>query len=1327
MSRMLFDRAICAILGSLLLYITDQADGPQGPRQATWAQGKENKVNHKPEPQEPSRRPTKFQLLQSKFMNTNREPYIKKTREVGRLIFKDKQGPSRSFVNATINKLLEKTKDKASSPGEEKKFSTEKPRWGHSNGKSTVKNILKIFLAAEEKEAKEKEARETPPAGQPKTASGILPKIISKKNSVLSKLKEKFEQTSSLCSEANVLLLRKEERKKKNLQRKKMYRPEIRVLHTATMVSTCLKTPVAWYLACTDEPTPAFSIATVVCSPRSWLSHCAKISHSNFRSVPRRETSSSSNMGEFEPHGNKITEKGPLDRVPHGQMEPTQALKPKVMAGLEDLAPLKRAFPSATLDCLPQLNTYSAFCKSKALPDHTPGLSPLHSVNQRSTGLDGCDKTMELQRGGGAAQGLGEAGLCIEFPHSGEAFAVPSPRLPVEGVGEIPDITMTVCSSEDETERAMADSERDPLFAIQKYFPEQKVLGHIPPLNTPAVQAARRAQCSMEAPQITVQLPVVYEMPPTPVTLQNASGSEDKYINIFGGENVTENAETLFPIMTENKRDNQATVKPSKPSKIPAKLSSSSKQVSQADPKLTPLREAASFDRNIPKIVLTSKPQNNSTGEKEDKYSFEKSNNFKIHDDTYELNDDKHQLPEYNEIPITDNGTTSNYSTTSKNSLGGNTCLNSDSQQLPSSNKRNLMGISALLAGPSKDCLMSESFTPMSKNILCEQEDCKRSPLTGFGQSLKIAEGSTNHDFGKNKHSSLNELPKPSIKAFKEMASVGSVNSHTMPSLDNTLNPKSNMAEEANTLDKEEYRTSSSHFSTKENSLVGEDLPYEPSKHHLLAQSGSSKHGKSQSAERNIFSDTKPCQSSPSGYQIFHSNEASAANSQLMFDKSQLCVSNELAESKNNTAVESRNSMTREGKPLGNNLKSQILTSNYSRPSMENSAAESPCHSFGKQQLPSLSQQAKDKKYIVSGKQLSFDKDSFHPFSMLPSTEEVTCVNRASREQKNPNLQTQLLSSGTVLSKHKADVPEEKNLINKVKESQLALASLGSQKNHDEQEKNISSNVRLHQTQQQDDSGKKKMASYSEKSMLYTAKKPQTQASNNLAGNEKMPAEMKNSFQHVEKGEGHLSGELGGNVTNPTQRSDAQAEKNKSTLLGEPGKPGNLVAQGQQKGKEKAKENKMVSHDVEQPKSSIVEVKLIAEKSGLYQKTAPSDGWKMEQGTHHTPVENQPNTSKNKTPSHQKLKKSYLEKRSAIPMPDSGGCQTPVPVQGQLPNTPKREKDIWDQIDNVEDKKHRKLAKLAKYKAQSFSDQESFDLSFRPTTIRANDTFEFPK
>ncbi|XP_019299330.2 uncharacterized protein LOC109263958 [Panthera pardus] len=266
------DPAARAILSSLLLYITDLQDRPPGPPPTRGSEGRESRVSRAQDTQDAHRRPTCFQLLQAKFMGTGREPRLKKTREVGRLIFKDKQGPSRSLVTATINKLLDKAREGAGRTAQDgEPLCNEKSRRGlPTGGKGTVKNILKIFLAAEEKNVCEK----------PEAARGPLPKPASKRGSVLSRLRAKFEQSGCLCSEASVLPLRTEGRKK-GLRRRKTHRPEARVLCTATMASTCIRTPLARFLACTAEPVLAFNIATVVCSPRSWLSHCAKIGHSD--------------------------------------------------------------------------------------------------------------------------------------------------------------------------------------------------------------------------------------------------------------------------------------------------------------------------------------------------------------------------------------------------------------------------------------------------------------------------------------------------------------------------------------------------------------------------------------------------------------------------------------------------------------------------------------------------------------------------------------------------------------------------------------------------------------------------------------------------------------------------------------------------------------------------------------------------------------------------------------------------------------------------------------------------------------------------------------
>ncbi|KAB0403186.1 hypothetical protein E2I00_015006, partial [Balaenoptera physalus] len=142
-SRVTCDPAARAILSNLLVYITDREDGPREPPPARRAEGGVSKTSRAPEPQDAQRRPTRFQLLKAKFMGTGREPCLKRTREVGRLIFKDRQGPGRSLVTATVHKLLEKAREGAGRPawGREP-LGREKPR-GLPAGRSSVKSILK--------------------------------------------------------------------------------------------------------------------------------------------------------------------------------------------------------------------------------------------------------------------------------------------------------------------------------------------------------------------------------------------------------------------------------------------------------------------------------------------------------------------------------------------------------------------------------------------------------------------------------------------------------------------------------------------------------------------------------------------------------------------------------------------------------------------------------------------------------------------------------------------------------------------------------------------------------------------------------------------------------------------------------------------------------------------------------------------------------------------------------------------------------------------------------------------------------------------------------
>ncbi|XP_077710987.1 uncharacterized protein LOC144287659 [Canis aureus] len=441
--------AVRAVLGSLLLYVTELQARPPEPPPAMRAEGTRSRVGRPSETQNTQRRPTCFQLLQARFMGTGREPRLKKTQEVGRLIFKDKQGPSRSLVTTTINKLLEKAREGASCPTRDREtLRSQKPRQGSPTRKGTVKNILKIFLAAEQRNVHE----------EPNAAKGPPPTPAPKRGSVLSRLREKFEQSGCLCSEAGVLPLRKDGRKKKNLQKRRLHRPETRVLCTATMTSTCIRTPLARFLACTAEPRLALNIATVVCRPRSWLSHCAKIRHSDRGRVPE----GSKTAGQGQPAGG-----APADRLHMALLGGEPAPCPVSPRGREPMVPL---------------------------------LQPACSGQAGAVG--------------GGRMGEPPAGDATQYTwEPGEAGA---------GAGRAPEVALMVCSSEDETEGVTLGSEGDPLFAVQETFPEQKTVGHIPPLPAPAVQALWRTQSAMEPPQVTVTRPVVYKMPPSPATPKTA-------------------------------------------------------------------------------------------------------------------------------------------------------------------------------------------------------------------------------------------------------------------------------------------------------------------------------------------------------------------------------------------------------------------------------------------------------------------------------------------------------------------------------------------------------------------------------------------------------------------------------------------------------------------------------------------------------------------------------------------------------------------------------------------------------------------------------------
>ncbi|XP_032960813.1 inactive ADP-ribosyltransferase ARH2 isoform X1 [Rhinolophus ferrumequinum] len=1304
-SKVTCDPAVRAILSSLLLYITDHEDGPQEQTPTKSAESRESQVSRKTEPQDTNRRPTRFQLLQAKFMGTGREPYLKKTREVGKLIFKDKQSPGRSLVTATVNKLLEKSREGANGSARSREpLCGDKPRWGLPVGKNTVKNILKKFLAAEEKEAEEKRVHEKPPAERTK-AKGLLPKIIGKRSSVLSKLREKFEQSSCLCSEASMLLLRTEERKKKNLQRKKMHRPEIRELCMATIASTCIRMPPAHFLACSAEPVPAFSIATVVCSPRSWLSHCAKIRHSDQGHMPRRERGRSPSAEETEPGGNKTLGKGLLGEGP-AQSSTPQATAPRDS--------LETAPPGAGPECVHKPSPFLASPRGEAIPGLEPVLSLLEPASPGCTGVSGGDRmqgpqasstTDDTQEAKGA-----RVGLC------------PGPL--GEGAEEAPQVDLIVCSSEDEMERVISDSEQDPFFAIQKNFPEQTAPGHIPPLHAATAQATQHTESAFEPPLITVKLPVVHEMPPPPVMLQKASGSEDQCSNVLGGESVVENVQVLFPTMTDSKSANLAKTGVSKLEGTPGRLSTPSQRGSRADLSLTTLRGAASVHHDIPEAAPTLKPQKSPIGGKENKGSIGNSNKLKNHKDisskdVSELSYEKHQLSESDEMPIRDEDTPSHHSTASENRLRGNSHSVPESELVPSPNKNNSMGIPTLVTAPAEDWTRSESVTTVDKNTLQEQER-RKPPLTESALPLLMAEGSTTQDLDENRPSSFNEGPKPSIKAPRSATATGATKSHTAPEPGNILKPKNSMSEEWDTLHKGECSSSpTSH------SFITEDLSQEPTCHLFLTPGEPSKLHSSSAAEGRVCQNLgeRPRSTSQSS-EVLTALPQEVTGPELMPNKSRVGVSNEPAASKTNTTARSRNTIAAQTSPRGNNTESPVPTSNL--PVQQGSSVARSLHdSLGKLPSPSENQQAKDEKHLMSEKQLPLSTGISSQFPSVPLTAaEGQQVDGA--PQKCPDLQAHLLPASRIQS----GILEE---IKVGKRPQLPQAGLGSREEgasglvglKGPGQKGVAPSgpeeikVREKPWPQADLGGQEERASGAvgrkgpgqkgvapsdQKATLRGSEEAQIQTRDGKVSN-MVTAEVETPCRHAETGPEHPPGQWVRTREDPTQGHSAHTEENQAPSPLE--MPGRLA---------QAQDGRMASHNSVQPTGSSAAVAPPAGTSWKSHRPAPRDrkgapGAPDEVGVH------SPEVAKGQTSSHPEPAQG-----SAMPTPEPGGCQTPQdPAQEAPPDIPGVGRSSLDL------EHRRKSAHLAKYRAQSFCDQRSFDLSFRPKITRANDTFELAK
>ncbi|XP_074846890.1 uncharacterized protein LOC142011401 [Carettochelys insculpta] len=587
LNRMATEEGAFAVLSSLLLYITDlMAGDPQMPRKkAKWAEGKGHKLMCSPEGRSAatSKRLTRFQLLRSKFMNNNREPYIKKTREVGKLIIKEKQWVNRGCLNATVNKF-DKSKERkgsgAAAEENEMAVPNERGKWNSLIGKNTVKNILKKFLDAEEKEAKEKLS-----VWKKKEPNSNLPKIISK-NSVLSKLKEKFEQAGSVCSapEAKALLLHKGEKiNAKMPSRKLIHRAEVKDLHTVTMTATVLNSPQFQYLVCTTAPMPRFSVVTEISHPWSWLTNNNSNQPSD-HGTRMGERSDSDSEHDIKTGKNEVPENMAPDREYKGQTQTVQCVMPKVMTDGKDGAKTEIDSTNHRTDFLPNLDCYSTFCKNKALRDSThvlskPGLQ--HKGNSAFTGFD-----ISSIGENTPAQNVSEHNSSIHLPCSGIAEGSNAHSLQdITGV-EIPKITGNVCTPK-EREIAFSDQGRDPLFASQKCFPEEKLSENILPFCSPVAQASHKAVAPKDDQPLVVKIPTNNKVPPLIPKQENTTDLKGKCSAATIKKEKIQYKQEIFP--SSRKKDCKVTSKQEEEPVInPNKLSEWQIQTEQVTPEPQP-------------------------------------------------------------------------------------------------------------------------------------------------------------------------------------------------------------------------------------------------------------------------------------------------------------------------------------------------------------------------------------------------------------------------------------------------------------------------------------------------------------------------------------------------------------------------------------------------------------------------------------------------------------------------------------------------------------------------------------------------------------------
>ncbi|XP_064441936.1 collagen alpha-1(I) chain-like [Mirounga angustirostris] len=1223
-----------AILYSLLLYVTDLQDRPPEPPPARTAAGGESRAGRSPRSQDGQQRPTRFQLLQAKFMGAGREPRLKRAREVGRLIPKDKQGPGRSVVTATISKLLEKAREGAGRPLQDREpRHSQKPRQGLPAGKGTVKNILKMFLAAEEKEVCE----------EPRAARAPLPKLATKRGSVLSKLREKFEQSGCLCSEARVLPLRTEGRKK-NLQRRRTHWPETRVLRTATMASTCIRTPLARFLACTTEPMLAFSIATVICGPRSWLSHCAKISHSHQGRVP--------SAGGVAPRGSRTAGQ----RQPGGG--PAQPPAPWATARAD--SPETVFLGGGSLP-VPGPAPSSASHSGGALPGGEPLVSLLKPASPGHAGAVGGDRTGDPPAGD-TAQHTGAPG---------EASVGLWPGLPGAGAGMAPEVALTVCSSEDETEGVTLGSEGDPLFAVQETFPEQKVAGHILPLLLSTVQALRCTQSAVGSPQVTVARPDTRQMSPPPATLPKAvgspqvtvarpdtrqmspppamlpkaSGGRDKGSSLLSGGGRggggLESAWVPFPTGTDGESTRAAGM-----------AGGSLRALS-----VPPGRATTSVDQDLPAAA----PQRRPTRGKANGHSFGDSKERRrpegpAGEDVPERACEKHQWPASGDRPVCGRDAPWHHPMVSENRGRGDSSSVPGRQQVLPADMGHPAGVSAALEATPRDRTPSDSPTSADEQVLCERE-LRGPPLRGPARPGPRAAGSTNPGLSSDRPTSLSERPKPTPEAPRRAAATGAMESHTAPARGNIPNPVNSAAPERHPVREGQSRPPPTHRSLAAPALTRAASPPPGSAppgpwRHLLAAAQSSACGVS-----------GQCQP-----------EAPEAPATVPLEAGPRTST--VAESEASVVGGGGKSAAAPGSPSGGDT---TPAPGGAHPTPQGSAAVGPPPSRPE------NQQAEEDEHVPPKDQVPPGAGAPHQPPSPGAAEGGQRVGGAPHKCPDPQ------AHGPPASLTRAGVREGVEVGNR----RQPWAGLGVP------EEGAAGPIGL------DGPPEKGVALWGQKPRSWAAKEGQTRPGEVEGGRgvEVGATEVGTGHQRSEKGPEHAQGQQVRRAKNLPRGHGAQAGENQASSPPEkPGRPAQAQA------------SRMAPRISAGPPDSSSEAVPTAGARGRSRGPAPR-GSQAEPRAPHQVGESQPTVGGS-----QRSSGPEPAPGSAVPAPKPGVCETPwTPAQEGPPNTPEAGSGASER------ERHRRLAHFAKYRAQSFGDQRSFDLSFRPTIIRANDKFKLPK